>query len=214
MNRRTHRPTGVRGLARPPLSIVRDRPDDNPAVLPPHDSRAKETADPPSAAPSGHGPAAAQPASPDAALRAELRERTADLQRLKAEYDNYRKRIHRDRLAVAEIAVANVLERLLPVLDALAEATEQGAVTGGFRRVADALESELAALGLESFGTPGSPFDPTVHEAVTYTPAEPPADAGERAVCAAVVRPGYRVGGQLLRPAQVAVRGEPPPPAP
>ncbi|USA04617.1 nucleotide exchange factor GrpE [Streptomyces lydicamycinicus] len=139
-------------------------------------------------------------------LHAELRERTADLQRLKAEYDNYRKRVHRDRLAVGEIAVANVLSRLLPVLDSLAEATARGEVTGGFARIADELRTELGALGLQALGAVGDPFDPLIHEAITYTPT----DRLEQATCTEVLRLGYRVGDQLLRPAQVAVAGEPP----
>ncbi|MFC5802006.1 nucleotide exchange factor GrpE [Streptomyces formicae] len=138
-------------------------------------------------------------------LRAELRERTADLQRLKAEYDNYRKRVRRDRLAVREIAVANVLGRLLPVLDALAEAREQGEVTGGFEHVARALETELAGVGLRPVGAAGDPFDPAVHEAVSYRSS----DRFERLTCIAVLRSGYRVGEQLLRPARVTVAGPP-----
>ncbi|MEU9116803.1 nucleotide exchange factor GrpE [Streptomyces sp. NPDC048483] len=205
-----NRPTHVRGLPRRPLALVRDHPDDGPAVLPRRAVEGTQTADTDSGAPAGRAPAAAQPASPEAVLRAELRERTADLQRLKAEYDNYRKRVRRDRRAVGEIAVTNVLGRLLPVLDAVAEAAEQGELTGGFRRVAEALETELAGLGLQAFGAPGDPFDPTRHEALTYTPADPPSGRAERATCAAVVRPGYRVGDRLLRPAQVAVRGEAP----
>lgn len=140
-----------------------------------------------------------------AAVAAALAERTRDLQRLKAEYDNYRGRVHRDRLAVREVAVANVLARLLPVLDAVAEAARHGELTGGFLRVARQLEDETAALGLVAFGTPGEPFDPRVHEAVAYRMA----DGVERPVCAEVVRSGYRVGGQLLRPADVIVAGPP-----
>lgn len=138
-------------------------------------------------------------------LRASLSERTADLQRLKSEYDNYRRRVHRDRRALGEIAVANVLTGLLPVLDALDEARRHGEVTGGFRRVADVLETELAALGLETFGAPGDPFDPALHEAVTCTRA----DHVDEPTCTTILRPGYRVGDRLLRPAQAEVT-EPP----
>ncbi|GHE47330.1 nucleotide exchange factor GrpE [Streptomyces capitiformicae] len=139
------------------------------------------------------------------ALRAQLRERTADLQRLKSEYDNYRERVSRDRRTVGEIAVANVLTGLLPVLDAIDQARKQGEVTGGFQRVTDVLESELAALGLQSFGTAGDPFDPTWHEAVSCTRA----DHVEQPTCTTILRPGYRVGDQILRPAQAEV-AEPP----
>ncbi|MGW1600699.1 nucleotide exchange factor GrpE [Streptomyces eurythermus] len=150
---------------------------------------------------------ARQPARPadetaeTAVLRARLRECTADLRRVKAEYDTYRGRVGRDRLAVREIAVANVLTGLLPVLDAIDQARGLGEVTGGFRRVAEVLERELAALGLRSFGTAGDPFDPAVHEAVSCTFTT----GVRRPTCAVVLRPGYRVGEQLLRPAQVEV---------
>ncbi|WP_409467454.1 nucleotide exchange factor GrpE [Streptomyces sp. HC307] len=138
-------------------------------------------------------------------LRAQLRERTADLQRVTSEYDNYRKRVRRDRHAVAEIAVANVLTGLLPVLDAIDQARRQGDVTGGFAHVAAVLEGELAALGLQSFGAAGDPFDPAWHEALSCTRS----DHVERPTCTAILRPGYRVGDQLLRPAQAEV-AEPP----
>ncbi|MFB7630203.1 nucleotide exchange factor GrpE [Streptomyces sp. NPDC056149] len=209
-----NRPTDAGRLPRPPLALVgRTGPERGPASPPrPESDRVRpgqdagRTARRDTAPP---GPGARQ--SDAERLAAEVRERTADLQRLKAEFDNYRRRVHRDRLAVGQIAVVNVVERLLPVLDAIAEATEQGEVTGGFRRVADLLDTELASLGLAPFGTPGEPFDPNVHEAVTYHPAGPGARpaAGERPVCAEVLRRGFRVGDRLLRPAQVAVAGAP-----
>lgn len=196
-----NRPPHVRGSGHPPLALVGHGPSDGPGPLPPRTAEGEEGP----GRESGGGRDAERPASPTAALGAELRERTADLQRLKAEFDNYRKRVHRDRQAVGEIAVANVLSRLLPVLDSLAEAGEQGEVTGGFRRIAESLEAELAALGLAPVGAAGAPFDPRIHEAVTYTRDE----KLDRALCTEVLRQGYRVGDQLLRPTQVAVTGPP-----
>ncbi|WP_351236959.1 nucleotide exchange factor GrpE [Streptomyces sp. NPDC002133] len=183
-----NRPTDVRSHPGPPLMLVPAGPGDGATGGTERDDPARGASPP-----------------PEQGLRAELQERTADLQRLKAEYDNYRKRVHRDRQAVREIAVANVLGRLLPVLDAIAEAGQQGEVTGGFARVVEALETELAGLGLQSVGTVGEPFDPVVHEAVSYDRS----DRFERPVCTAVLRSGYRVGDQLLSPAQVAVTGPP-----
>ncbi|MFC0598541.1 nucleotide exchange factor GrpE [Streptomyces palmae] len=193
-----NRPTGTdRGGA--PLTVVQDGRRHPPAALPgPPATRRRPAGRTAAPAP---GPAA----SPQARLSDELSERTADLRRVKAEYDNYRKRVRRDRLAVREIAVANVLDRLLPVLDALTAAEAQGAVTGGFRQVAEALRSELAALGLRRFGAVGDPFDPALHQALGCDLDE----RVERAVCAEVVRPGYRVGAQLLRPAEVVVAKPP-----
>ncbi|WP_093802606.1 nucleotide exchange factor GrpE [Streptomyces sp. Wb2n-11] len=194
------RRTDIRGRPGAPLEIVREVRDSGPpAALSPRAARREERT-----GRAGDGSGAPRP-SREEELRAELRELTADLQRLKAEYDNYRKRVRRDRLAVREIAVANVLGRLLPVLDALAGAAEQGEVTGGFERVSQALQTELAALGLQRFGTVGDPFDPLVHEAVLCSRTA----KAERSTCAAILRPGYRVGDHLLRPAQVAV-AEPP----
>lgn len=147
--------------------------------------------------------------APATGPEAQLAERTADLQRLKAEYDNYRKRVRRDRLAIREVAVANVLGGLLPVLDAIDQAREHGdpglALDPGLRAVADVLETQLAALGLQEVGAAGEPFDPTHHEAVTHEVS----DEVDRPTCTTVLRPGYRVGRHLLRPAQVAV-SEPP----
>lgn len=153
----------------------------------------------------GPGPGGGAPAEADT-VGDLLRERTADLQRVKAEYDNYRKRVRRDHLAVREIAVANVLAGLLPVLDAIDAARGQGAVTDGFEQVADALEGRLCGLGLAAFGTEGERFDPSLHEAVAHVPAPP---GSTHPVCVEVHRPGYRVGSHLLRPAEVTV-AEPP----
>jgi molecular chaperone GrpE len=138
-------------------------------------------------------------------LEGQLAERTADLQRVKAEYDNYRKRVRRDRLAVREAAVANVLRGLLSVLDAIARARELGELRGGFQRVAQVLEAELAALGLQAFGEPGEAFNPELHEALSHAHST----EVDRATCSEILAPGYRVGDYLLRPAQVTVT-EPP----
>jgi molecular chaperone GrpE len=148
----------------------------------------------------GAGPA--QPASPDGdALAAQLAERTADLQRVHAEYANYRKRVERDRLAVREQALANVLSSLLPVLDDIGRAREHGDLNGAFKSVGESLETIAAKLGLESFGEPGEPFDPLVHEALmhSYSPdvTEPTA--------VQILQPGYKVGERIIRPARVAV---------
>jgi molecular chaperone GrpE len=134
-------------------------------------------------------------------LQALLEERTADLQRLKAEFDNYRKRVERDRLAMAEQATAGVLVHLLPVLDDVDRAREHGEVTGGIQAVVEALETSLAKLGLERFGEAGDPFDPLLHEAVMHQHS---AEVTEP-TAVSVMRPGYRFAERLLRPAMVAV---------
>ena len=159
--------------------------------------------------PGDGGPAApapdrpgAQPGGPDdGGLADQLAERTADLQRVHAEYANYRKRVERDRLAVREQALANVLSSLLPVLDDIGRAREHGDLNGAFKSVGESLETMAAKLGLESFGEPGEPFDPLVHEALmhSYSPdvTEPTA--------VQILQPGYKVGERIIRPARVAV---------
>jgi molecular chaperone GrpE len=132
---------------------------------------------------------------------ARLAERTADLQRLQAEYANYRKRVDRDRSAVREQAVASVLTGLLPVLDAIDQAREHGELSGGFKSVADSLQSAVGKLGLVSYGEKGDPFDPKIHEALTHSYSP---DVTEE-TCVEIFQPGYKVGDKILRPARVAV---------
>ncbi|MGW1734348.1 nucleotide exchange factor GrpE [Streptomyces sp. NPDC001999] len=138
-----------------------------------------------------------------ARLREQIAELTEDLQRVKAEYDNYRKRVRRDRLAVREIAVVNVLTGLLPVLDVVEAARRQGDCHGAAAVLCDVLEEQLAALGLRTVGAAGEPFDPNTREAIDYRAS----GTDQEAVCTEVLRHGYRVGDHLLRPAQVAVAG-------
>ncbi|MDA0633202.1 nucleotide exchange factor GrpE [Nonomuraea sp. MCN248] len=143
----------------------------------------------------------AESAPADAELRAQLDERTADLQRVQAEYQNYRRRVERDRVAVREQATAAVLAELLPVLDDIGRAREHGELTGGFAKVAESLEAVLTKLGLSAYGQKGDPFDPVVHEALmhTYSPEVTEPTAIE------VLQLGYRMGERVLRPARVAV---------
>ncbi len=143
----------------------------------------------------------AAPATDGGGLEAVLAERTADLQRLQADYTNYRRRVERDRDAVREMAVANVLTNLLPVLDDIGRAREHGELEGGFKSVADALEAAVGKLGLERFGEPGDPFDPAVHEALTHAHS---ADVTEP-TAVQVFQPGYRIGARVVRPARVGV---------
>lgn len=143
----------------------------------------------------------------DAALAAE---RLGDLQRLQAEYVNYKRRVDRDRALVQERAVRDVLEAVLPVLDDIQAARDHGdLVDGPFAAIADKLESTLGKYGLERFGAKGEAFDPMQHEALMHAPwptgdDDLPADASSTTVVT-VLQPGYRAGEQVLRPARVAV---------
>ncbi|THA25329.1 nucleotide exchange factor GrpE [Streptomyces sp. RKND-216] len=133
--------------------------------------------------------------------RTALNERTQDLQRLQAEFQNYRRRVERDRVSVKEIAVANLLTELLPVLDDIGRARDHGELVGGFKSVAESLEMVAAKMGLMQFGKEGEPFDPTVHEALmhSYSPEV------TETTCVQILQPGYRIGERTIRPARVGV---------
>jgi molecular chaperone GrpE len=141
-------------------------------------------------------------AEPEVSVEQQLAERTADLQRLQAEYVNYKRRVDRDRAFARTQGEASVLRSLLTVLDDIGRAEEHGQLEGGFKAVADALQQAVKSHRLESFGAPGDEFDPRLHEALFH--------AGESADVAAttiqsVVRTGYRVGDDVIRHAQVGV---------
>ena len=159
---------------------------------------------PPEGATAPTAPAAAPAAAEgtgNSQLQGQLAERTADLQRLQAEYANYRKRVDRDRATVREQAVSTALAELLPVLDAIGQAREHGELSGGFKSVADSLQAVVGKLGLVSYGQRGDAFDPKIHEALTHTYSP---DVTED-TCVEIFQPGYKVGERILRPARVAV---------
>ncbi len=162
---------------------------------------ADETGDKPGEAPEMVTTQAVKDGKQAADLQAQLAERTADLQRLQAEYANYRKRVDRDRAAVKEQAVASTLAGLLPVLDAINQAGEHGELTGGFKSVADSLQAALSRLGLVTYGEKGDAFDPKIHEALINSYSS---DVTED-TCVEILQPGYQVGDRILRPARVAV---------
>ena len=126
---------------------------------------------------------------------------TADLQRLQAEYANYRKRVERDRAVAHESAVGAVLTELLALLDDVDRAEQHGELTGGFKAVADQLNSITSRIGLEKYGTEGEPFDPQIHEALLHDTS---ADV-ELPTATKILQPGYKYKDRILRPARVAV---------
>lgn len=135
------------------------------------------------------------------ALQAQLDERTADLQRISAEYSNYRRRVERDRQLVISLAKAQVAGELLTVLDDIEQAHAHGDLSGVFKAIADKLVAAVQSQGLEPFGVAGDGFDPEVHEAVHHS-TSPDVHAP---TVTAVLRRGYRFGDRVLRPAMVAV---------
>ena len=153
----------------------------------------------------GSDAAAASDAELEAAKQ-EAAERTADLQRLSAEYANYRKRVDRDRLEIGKLATAKLLTDLLPVLDDLDRADAHGDLTGAFKAVADKLVDTLTKAGLAKVGAAGDVFDPALHEAVHFSTS---AEVTEQVV-GEVLRAGYSVEERLVRPATVVVVGPDP----
>ena len=126
---------------------------------------------------------------------------TSDLQRLQAEYANYKKRVERDRAVAHESAIGAVLTELLALLDDVDRAEAHGELSGGFKAVADQLNSITSRIGLEKYGTEGEVFDPQIHEALMH------AESADVAVATAskILQPGYKYKERILRPARVAV---------
>ena len=126
---------------------------------------------------------------------------TADLQRLQAEYANYRKRVDRDRVSTTEFAFAAVLMEFLPVLDDLDRAAEHGELTGGFKAVADRINATVEKLGLTKFADAPVAFNPEIHEALTH---ESSAEVTQP-TASKILQPGYKYKERVIRPARVAV---------
>ena len=126
---------------------------------------------------------------------------TSDLQRLQAEYANYRKRVERDRSRAHEMAIGAVLTELLALLDDVDRAEQHGELTGGFKAVADQLNTITARIGLEKYGTEGEAFDPQIHEALMHdTSADVAVPTASK-----ILQPGYKYKERILRPARVSV---------
>lgn len=178
----------------PETGQVRSAADD---VAPPHGDPLTEAS-----GEAGAGAAVGADAGALAAAEALAAERLDDLQRLQAEYVNYRKRVDRLRGAAAKLAVLDMVEALMPVLDDIELARQHGELEGGpFASIAEKLEATLARFGWERYGAVGEAFDPTVHEALMHAES---ADVTEATVTT-VLQPGHRVGERIVRAARVAV---------
>jgi len=126
---------------------------------------------------------------------------TADLQRLQAEYANYKKRVERDRSLAHELAISSVLIELLPVLDDIERAQSHGELTGGFKAVADQIATTTERIGLTKYGQEGDLFDPQIHEALLHdTSADVTTSTATK-----ILQPGYKFKERILRPARVGV---------
>ncbi|MCF6509887.1 nucleotide exchange factor GrpE [Blastococcus sp. MG754426] len=152
--------------------------------------------------------AAPQPGA-DGDLAQQLAERTEDLQRVTAEYANYRRRVDRDRSLVVDQAAERFAAQLFPIVDDIERARDHGDLNGAFKVVADRILGVLDGLGVEAFGKAGDEFDPGLHEAVMHdTSAEVTVPTATT-----VLRQGFRRGERVLRTAMVAVT-DPENPAP
>jgi molecular chaperone GrpE len=190
---RTDRPDGE--------AVVRDRRRIDPetgAVREP-DAAQAPLADQPADQPDE--PGQDRPEDRVAQLTQALAERTADLQRLQAEYVNYKRRVDRDRQANREIAVASVLTELLHTLDDIGRARDAGELEGAFKAVAESVERVADKAGLVRYGEVGDAFDPRIHEALMHNYS----DDVDGPTATMVMQPGYRLGERILRPARVAV---------
>jgi molecular chaperone GrpE len=126
---------------------------------------------------------------------------TADLQRLQAEYANYKKRVERDRALAHELAIGSVLAEFLSVLDDIDRAESHGELSGGFKAVADQINTVTARIGLEKYGSEGEAFDPNIHEALMHdTSADVVVPTASK-----ILQPGYKFKERILRPARVTV---------
>jgi molecular chaperone GrpE len=134
--------------------------------------------------------------------RRDLTELTTDLQRLQAEYLNYKRRVERDRELVRENATYAALTPIVEVLDNIDRAREHGPLDDGFKTVAEQLERVVSGLGLTRFGAVGDPFDPTVHEALSHIGEDPEVSV---TTCKVIAKAGYKIGNRVVRAAQVLV---------
>lgn len=155
--------------------------------------------------PAAEKPAAEEPTAEQDELtlaQIALAERTNDLQRLQAEFVNYKRRVERDRDLIRENATYSALAPITEVLDTIDRAREHGDLDSGFQTVADQLERVVAGLGLVKFGAPGEAFDPTIHEALSHIGEDPEVEV---TTCKIVAKAGYRIGSRVVRAAQVLV---------
>jgi molecular chaperone GrpE len=153
--------------------------------------------------PADDQPADVQPVGDELTLaRMELAEMTADLQRLQAEYLNYKRRVERDRELIRQNATYTALTPIIEVLDTIDRAREHGPLEGGFKAVADQLERVASGVGLTKFGAAGDPFDPTIHEALSHIGEDPEVDV---TTCKVIAKAGYQLGDRVVRAAQVLV---------
>jgi molecular chaperone GrpE len=150
-------------------------------------------------------PPAEEPATEEdelAVAQRQLGERTDDLQRLQAEFVNYKRRVERDRDLIKQNATYAALAPITEVLDTIDRAREHAPLEDGFKTVAEQLERTVAAAGLTKYGAPGDAFDPSLHEALSHVGEDPEVEV---TTCKVIAKAGYRIGDRVVRAAQVLV---------
>ncbi|MCL8023963.1 nucleotide exchange factor GrpE [Nocardioides bruguierae] len=147
-------------------------------------------------------PVVEETVDPVAEAEARAAERTADLQRLQAEFVNYKRRVERDREQLRENATYQALAPIVEVLDTIDRARDHEPLEGGFKAVAEQLERTVASSGLVRFGEPGDAFDPNLHEALSHVGTDPEVSV---TTCKVIAKAGYRIGDRVVRAAQVLV---------
>jgi molecular chaperone GrpE len=194
------------------------REDESPEASEPIEEAQGSPGDPASLEQTGEDPVTVEDAEPDdepgvaegeQALAEELvatrreRDQYLDaLQRLKAEFENSRKRWERERVRILETASERIVVDLLPVLDNLDRALEaEGDIHEGVRAIRDQLVAVLGKEGLLPLASDGQPFDPNVHEAVMGQPSE----EHEEGTILQTFQRGYALNGKPIRPAKVVV---------
>jgi molecular chaperone GrpE len=181
--------------------VTEPSPDEQ--VIP--EAEEQETPAPQPEEPAAEEPAAEEPTAEQDELtlaQIALAERTNDLQRLQAEFVNYKRRVERDRDLIRENATYTALTPIIDVLDTIDRAKEHGDLDPGFQAVADQLQRVVAGLGMVSFGAVGDVFDPTIHEALSHIGEDPEVEV---TTCKVIARSGYRIGQRVVRAAQVLV---------
>ncbi|MEX0428174.1 nucleotide exchange factor GrpE [Nocardioides sp. DS6] len=198
------RPTETPAEETAPAASAGARADSRPDTQ--ADTEPEGTAAPPQSAGTGEPEESVESVEaegdPLADAQQKVAELTTDLQRLQAEYVNYKRRVDRDRELISQNATFKVLSPIIDVLDTIDRAREHGEVEGGFKAVADQLERIVANLGLTRFGEPGEAFDPTLHEALSHMGTDPEV---KETTIKVLAKAGYRIGDRVVRAAQVLV---------
>jgi molecular chaperone GrpE len=203
MEEKKQRPIKVKVSDRRRSSGRHETQPEEPAKEQPNSPEASQIAD---AQPEGHeGPVVVEGGKETVGRAETVPDYLDDLRRVQAEFDNYRKRMLREQTQITQRASAKLIERLLPIMDNFESALAHGEGGSGIELVYRELRRTLEDEGLEEIKAEGTPFDPTLHEA--FQAVEDP--EVQEPVVRSVLRRGYSLKGQIIRPAMVSVARPP-----